>query len=357
MVGFATILRQAIGNTGVQKRVPALRSVAKSVEKEILRAARHNVQRQAAIAFGGPTDHAGAVTVVPDTSFDLQRTIFQTLGGALERYFMKTKLGNKLFWCDEAVMSIQEEFSKVPAPPPMEAPIIQFMEEECNFAMEHADGSFMDHLNFCFEYSALHFKDHSPRVLFLHSIMGVGTNFFPMEKDKIPKLRELLSDFEYLHVEAFPSVLRLLTARSMLRELSANLHRVNSLKSVSFHRVIDNESLSLDSESFWIQLNYQVMHLIDFLPVACWGVNGNDPLFQLFIELFEFLQKANKLLAKCDLTVPVAGDTTLQGQPLTLGCFITQVIPNRVAEKLAIKAIKKFSASIDHSLEFKFHWQ
>jgi hypothetical protein len=44
-------------------------------------------------------------------------------------------------------------------------------------------GSFLDHLQFCYEYSAAYFKQHSPRVLFLHSILGVGTNIFPMKKE------------------------------------------------------------------------------------------------------------------------------------------------------------------------------
>ena len=44
-------------------------------------------------------------------------------------------------------------------------------------------GSFLDHLQFCYEYSAAYFKQHSPRVLFLHSILGVGTNIFPMKQE------------------------------------------------------------------------------------------------------------------------------------------------------------------------------
>ena len=51
----------------------------------------------------------------------------------------------------------------------------------CQVKAEHADGSFMDHLLFCHDYCAVHFKGHSPRVLLLHSILGVGTNIFPIK--------------------------------------------------------------------------------------------------------------------------------------------------------------------------------
>ena len=68
----------------------------------------------------------------------------------------------------------------------------------------------MDHLKFCYEYSATHFRAHSPRVLLLHSILGVATNYFPMKAELLPKLQGMLTDFENTHVEAFPSILRLL---------------------------------------------------------------------------------------------------------------------------------------------------
>ena len=51
--------------------------------------------------------------------------------------------------------------------------------------MEHADGSFMDHLQFCFEYSHAHMAGVSPRILLLHSIMGVGTNHFPLTARRV----------------------------------------------------------------------------------------------------------------------------------------------------------------------------
>ena len=69
------------------------------------------------------------------------------------------------------------------------------MVDECDFSMEHADGTFLEHLVFCHDYSALHFPEYSPTVMLLHSILGTGTNTFAMEASKIDALKALLDDF------------------------------------------------------------------------------------------------------------------------------------------------------------------
>jgi len=330
------------------------RSSEEKVTANVHGAANHNLQRQAALTSGKPVDHAGNVILVPDDDFDLNKTIFGTLDSVVARSLTKSKLAVKLFWSDEATLDIRAAYASIPATPKVDTAILDFMVSDCNFAMEHADGSFMDHLNFCHDYSALHFKEHSPRVLFLHSIMGVGTNFFPMKVEKVPKLKELLTDFEFKQIEAFPSMLRLITERTFLKELSHNLGRIDKLESVTFHRVIDNQELSLDAKSFWIQCNYQVMHLLDFLPAACWKAWLSEPLFSLFVEMIDFLMKANKLYATVDFDAPAG--TSMEGQPVTLGSVIYRILPQAVGAKIATKAIRRFSASIGHSLEYKIQW-
>jgi hypothetical protein len=47
-------------------------------------------------------------------------------------------------------------------------------------------------------------------VALLHSILGTATNTFAVDAGKIPKLKALLTEFEAIHVETFPSILRLL---------------------------------------------------------------------------------------------------------------------------------------------------
>ena len=44
----------------------------------------------------------------------------------------------------------------------------------------------------------------------LHSILGTATNTFAVDAGKIPKLKALLTEFEAIHVETFPSILLLL---------------------------------------------------------------------------------------------------------------------------------------------------
>mmetsp|Transcript_9493 Transcript_9493/g.12411 ORF Transcript_9493/g.12411 Transcript_9493/m.12411 type:complete len:92 (+) Transcript_9493:2-277(+) len=87
----------------------------------------------------------------------------------------------------------------------------------------------MDHLYFVADYGYVHYKEVSPRVLFLHSIMGVGTNIFPMDAEKIPKLKSMLTSFEYKHIAAFPSFIRLITHNKLLPELTKRITELDSL--------------------------------------------------------------------------------------------------------------------------------
>ena len=168
-----------------------------------------DLRRMAQIIHAKPNDHAGEIVLAPAPNFDLNKTIFGALTSPILKYFQTAKLGVHLYWDETATQRILTQFSRVPRPPTWDRPLVDFIHNQCDFSMEHADGSFLDHLKFCHEYSHAHFPQHSPRVLLLHSIMGVGTNFFPMEINKIPQLQTLLTPFEYRHIEMFPSMLRL----------------------------------------------------------------------------------------------------------------------------------------------------
>ena len=183
-----------------------------------------------------------------------------------------------------------------------------FMENDCDFAMEHADGSFKDHLAFFQDYTNAYLQPYSPRVGLLHSIMGVGTNYFPMQKDKIPKLKSLLSEFEYTHIEAFPSVLRLIFGTNMIAHVTKMLFDEADvvLEEIAMHRVIDNKRISLTGDEFWINLNYQLCHLLDFLPMEKWYDHTNDhPFCFCFASVYRLLLAAGRLQAKLDLDLPV----------------------------------------------------
>jgi hypothetical protein len=184
------------------------------------------------------------------------------------------------------------------------------------------------------------------------SIMGVGTNFFPMSVDKVPKLQGMVTPFEMAHIEAFPSFLRLIIGGAFLPEIvSLSNEKLGSLQSVTFHRVIDNKKLTMDAANVWIQLNYQIMHLLDFIPVSNWGSQTNDTLFQNFQTLHHFLQRSQKLLCKLDFDLS-SGETTAEGLPVTLGSVLDNFIPSAIKRRIGEKAIQTFSSKIGHSLEY-----
>jgi len=108
----------------------------------------------------------------------------------------------------------------------------------------------------------------------------------------------------------------------------------------------------MDAESFWIQLNYQLMHLLDFLPVACWGVNWDEPIMQVFLELFAFLKSAGKVQAQV-MDVQIDSEMRLDGQPTRLIDMLVRAAPSSLKRRLASSSISKFSQDIGHSLSYE----
>ena len=313
-------------------------------------------ERKAAIANAGARDHAGSVQVVSIPDFDLDRTIFKTLEGRLARYVQRKRVGKGPRWFADAAEQVQSAYDATkPDLPAIDPELLTFMVEECDFDVEHADGSFLDHLYFGFEYSHLHYPQHSPLVMLLHSILGTGTNTFAMTADRIPTLRDLMTPFEWRQTEAFPSVLRLLYHGPIRDELRDNLHRADAIRSVTMHRVIDNAPIELSGEDFWIALNYQLIHLVDFMPVANWAAHLNDTSFILFRDLYDLVQRVGKLEARITYTPP-SGPASRDNEPSSFGHWLEARIPVSVSEKMAAKSVAQFSAAIDHSLDYTIHW-
>lgn len=328
-----------------------------------------DIRRMAQIASARATDHAGEVVILPNGDFDIDRTIFGSLEnadgsfkdkmfGSLARAVVSSKVGMHLFWLDSAAARIRLAFASVPLAPRHDQALLEFMENDCNFAMEHAEGSFMDHLRFCYEYSFAHYKERSPRVLLLHSVMGVGTNFFPMEASKIPQLRALLTEFEFEQVAAFPSVLRLLYHGPLLRELEQlDNTALAALERIVFFRVIDNERVEMSADAFWDQLNYQLIHLLDFLPAASWKRHADDAFLRNFTALYALLMRVDKMRCRINFDATEGQDTKTGKTLVSLGSLIRTVVPSAVLLRMGEKAIGKFSAKIGHSLEYELHFQ
>ncbi|MEL6183267.1 MAG: hypothetical protein AAFU79_01490 [Myxococcota bacterium] len=319
-----------------------------------------NLQRKAALAAGGALDHAGRVQVrhVPD--FDMGRTIFGGMQGTLPRMVMKDKIAREIFWSDKAVAEVEAAYAASEAEAPVPVPdqrLVDFMIDECDFSMEHADGTFLEHLVFCHDYAVKYYPEHSPNIALLHSILGTATNTFAMKVDKLPKLKDLLTEKEALHVEAFPSLLRLFYDGKLLPELQANLHRLDQLESIHFHRVIDNAGLSMSGEDLWVDLNFHLMHFVDFMPAANWATHASDPLLLQFRELSELLDAAGERQAKVEVSFPEAHKAKPVGESVTMAGRISAAIPMKVKKQLARKSIREYSAKAGHSLDYTLKWR
>jgi len=316
-------------------------------------------QRKAAIARGQATDHAGLVDVEPIVGFDLDRTIFQTLEGRLQRYVMRTRVGKEVRWRPRAMQAVDAEYAEheaVHTLPPIDQRLLDFMVEECDFDVEHADGSFLDHLYFCFEYSARHYPQQSPIVMLLHSILGTGTNTFAMTADKMARLQALVTPDEWAHIEAFPSVLRLLYSADLREELRDRLNQLDALTGIEMRRVIDNAPITLTAEQLWVNLNFQLIHLVDFLPVANWRAHANDTSFILFRDLFDLLERAGKRGFALDV-VPAQGTARLEGESTSLAGWLTTLVPVGISETMAARSVRTFSERVGHDISYALTWR
>jgi hypothetical protein len=317
------------------------------------------LQRQASIAHGGVIDHAGHVDVRPMDDFDLDRTIFQTLEGVLPRLVMAARVGKEVSWEGRSAAEVAAEYSQVDqdgALPPVEQSLLTFMVEQCDFDVEHADGSFLDHLYFCYEYTAHHYPQQSAVVMLLHSILGTGTNTFAMTAERIPALRALVDADEWAHIEAFPSVLRLLYSGELREELNARADDLDDLVGIRMHRVIDNARFELTAEQLWVQLNYQLIHLVDFMPVANWSAHRSDTSFIIFRALFALLERTGKRDFALNY-VPPSGSKRLQGESTTLVGWLATRIPVAAAERMAARSVQTFSERIGHDLAYELVWR
>ena len=316
-----------------------------------------NLQRKASITAGAAVDHAGKVTVERLDGFDMKRTIFGGLVG-LPKMFMTEKLAKEPVWNDAPAAEVEAAYAALEASAPIpkiDQRLIDFMVEECDFSMEHADGTFLEHLVFCHDYAARHYPEHSPNIGLLHSILGTATNTFAMDAAKIPKLNELLTEAEALHVECFPSILRLFYNGDFLDELEANMHRLDQLDALHLHRVIDNEPLTIDAENLWINLNFHLMHFVDFMPSANWSSQRADPLMQMFERLSNLLDRAGKREATVDVLFPT-NKTAPVGEERTMFGRVSGLLPPSITLKLAKKSIQAYSDEAGHDLSYRLTW-
>eukprot|EP00656_Telonema_subtile_P047682 TRINITY_DN5500_c0_g1_i7.p1 TRINITY_DN5500_c0_g1~~TRINITY_DN5500_c0_g1_i7.p1 ORF type:complete len:174 (-),score=57.60 TRINITY_DN5500_c0_g1_i7:26-547(-) len=171
----------------------------------------------------------------------------------------------------------------------------------------------------------------------------MATNIFPMAQEKLPTLEGLILPEEMLHVSAFPSVQRTILNGTLFPAIRG---KAAAIQQVTMKRVMDNAPFTLNQEQFWVHLNYQLVHLLDFLPTVDWADNLDDPQFGLFLELRALLMDEGKLMATVDADVVDAG---------LKGVFIRPIAA--VKQMLSVKTINQYSADVGHDLRFDIKFQ
>lgn len=313
------------------------------------------LHRQWSVANAGVKDHRGAVELEPLHGFRLDDSIFRTVKGRLARAVTRRRLGQKASWSASARQDIQAQFRRArdEGPRLQFAPqLLDFLERACDFSPEHADGSFWDHLYFGYEYALHHYPRCSATVMLLHSILGTGTNTFAMAASDIPELKNYLSDFEWRHIEAFPSLLRLIYHGPLLRELEKSEGRWDNIKGLRCHRVIDNRELELCTEDLVVQLNYQLLHFIDFLPLANWHTHRNDLFFILFRRLYAVLARDAKLQFDLIFDPQIPAQAPIGATRPWMMRWVDH-LPEALVLRFASRGVEGMSQDIGHSLNFE----
>lgn len=321
----------------------------------MLQAPTPKLHRQWSLANAAVKDHRGEVEMEPLLGFRLDSSIFRTVQGRLPRAVTRRRLGQRASWTVSARDEIQRQFQRARDDGPtshIDPQLIAFLQRACDFSPEHADGTFWDHLYFGYEYALHHYPQCSATVMLLHSILGTGTNTFAMEAKHIPELKAYLSAFEWRHIEAFPSLLRLIYHGPLVRELEALQGKWNKIQGLRCHRVIDNQPIELSVEDLLIQLNYQLLHLIDFLPLANWHTYRNDLFFILFRQLFALLAPHGKLqfALTFDPRIPAARP---MGAKRPWSMRWVDHVPEALILRFGSRGVARMSQNIGHSLDFE----
>ena len=96
-----------------------------------------------------------------------------------------------------------------------------------------------------------------------------------------------------------------------------------------------------------MQLNYQLIHLVDFIPVANWGTHANDTSFIVFRDLYDLLTQAGQREAQIRC-VPETNHTPWRSaESRREGGF---KIPVGLSERMAASQSPHISRQIGHSL-------
>jgi hypothetical protein len=366
----------SLGNINQSSKVDDAQWEKVSFENRTLPQPQLSTWQRDAVFRPGPFDHYACLTkITRDPAFQLEGTIFKNTEPGVVYEYLTANFDYLLFWKKECEDNIGEtddlDAIKVmrphyPSPlylTQMMVPkgLLTFMETKADFSSEHVHGSFMDHLMFGYIYAYRNFHHNkfqgAPTVLFIHSIMGVAVNMFPIQdSSSIDELREILPTSVYSHVEAFPSFLRLLYTGVLFEKLDGT--DCKRLSSVRVHRVVDNAVIEMSIADMWVALNFQAMHLVDFVPASNWNSirNIGDPFLSMFKQLLALLQKNDKLFFDVDFIAPqlfgpVGPFPTWSNH--IVGELLQYSLPPFVKMFLFQNQVRDYSKEIQHSLDMQ----
>ena len=174
----------------------------------------------------------------------------------------------------------------------------------------------------------------------------------------MPDLANLITTGEMKQVEAFPSVLRLLVHGPLLKELAeCDGKKLQKLRGIKLHRVIDNTSLNLNADQFWEALHCQLIHSIDFLPAGAWQRTSNEFMFYIFTELHQIISRTGKLRANVSWDNKWMKKDQYGARPDTWKHWMVDLLPSGLVRKMAGKQVAKYSSDIGHSLEYTLEFE
>ena len=124
--------------------------------------------------------------------------------------------------------------------------------------------------------------------------------------------------------------------------------RKEQLQSLRFHRLIDNETITLTAKEMWTTLNYHLIHWMDFLPVANWSENVGS--LQQFGSLYGLLKDAGELQVNIDLDLSDVEGFSLHDIVHGEGAVFEQ---GRISSQ---RFTAERSGKIGHSLGFVLEW-
>ena len=137
---------------------------------------------------------------------------------------------------------------------------------------------------------------------------------------------------------------------------SSSTARLGQLSALRLRRLLDNEPIELSADQLWEQLNYQLIHAIDFLPPAAWLRTSGTYFFQIFVQLHELLTRAGQLRATVGWDPAWMRPYEADAQPGTWRHYIVDLVPTPIIMKMASKAMARYSSAVGHSLEYSIAW-